>query len=479
MSKAELFLVDSGTSRWLLRNNRSVQIAALLAAQRLRRFRFVHLLIAPLVAMVLTGVLIWQGYLVSLTGQFTGRLDYPTLPADILARVMPGVTPPVVTDARLQLQLNCWDVVAPGGQVEMAGVTSSQLATWQEPAAGEVLLPESKHGQVFLQEVGDQITLARFSDQAWRRVQARVAGYYSDGGYLSPILVNAAWALEWVGANPESVMLGYPEQANKQLDRWSGLNPQAELTTSVTISQDASGLVGSLYSGGNAAVFLGCVFLALGFGILAMLVFLDSRTELAVLKAMGLRPREVGLLFWAEFGVSTLAGILLARLVMLWVGAQFADLLTLNGTVYRTGVLVVAGSFAFAMLAPARLAVRAQVNELLLRRPILLWSRTVSATERKNPGLDDLHDRGCTCIQLERDEHGFPGVVLHRQGASVMQGETLAWQSVWLGMGEKKYVAPHAGVLEVVDAQRGVLAISPCPSLPLAPRPGRESLPVS
>jgi len=438
MSRAELFLV----------------------ARRLRRFRFVHLLIAPLVAVVLTGVLIWQGYLVSLTGQSTGRVVYPTIPAEMLARVVPGVTPPVVTDARLQLHLNCWDVVAPGGQVEMAGVTSSQLAAWREPAAGDVLLPESKRGQVFLQQVGDVITLARFSDQAWRRVQARVAGYYPDGGYLSPILVNAAWALEWVGANPTSTLLAYPEQANKQLERWSSLNPQAELTTSVTISQNASSLVGSLYSGGYAAVFLGAVFLALAFGILAMLVFLDSRSEIAVLKAMGLRPREVGLLFWAEFGVSTVAGIVLARLVMNWVGARFADLVTQNLAVYRTGVLVVAGSFALAMLAPARLARRAMVNELLLCRPILLWSQTVSSQERKNPGLDDLCDRGWTCIQLERDEHGFPGVILHQPGDSVMQGETLAWQSVWMGMGEKKYVAPHAGRLEVVDPERGVLAIS-------------------
>lgn len=431
-----------------------------LVGRRLWRFRFVHLLIALLTAATLMAVMIHRGYLVSLTGQFGGQLVQPTLPADTLVRVSSGVTPPVVTDARLQLQLDCWQVVTPAGKAEMAGVASSLLSDWRQPAPGEVLLPLSLRDQTYHQAVGDQITLVWLGGQGWRRVQATVAGYYPDGGFVSPLLVDPAWAVEWVGANPTSRWLAYPELANKQLERWSSLNPGAELTTANSIARDADNLVASLYSGGSAVVLLGSAFLGLGFGILALLVFLDSRTELAVLKATGLRPVEVGRLFWVEFGCSSAAGLLLGLLALTWVRDRLAELLTLNPTVFRSGLVVVVGSFGLAMLAPTRLATRAKVNELLLRRPILLWSRVISSPERPSPGLEDLQRHGWSCIRLERDDSAFRGVVLRPAGSKVKQGETLAWQSTWFGLGEQQYLAPHDGLLQLVDIERGVLAIS-------------------
>ena len=432
-----------------------------LVAKRLKRFRFVHLLIAPLVAAVMVAVLLFQGYLVSLAGEFTGHLVYPEIPAGFLARVLPGVKPPVVTDAALQLQLSLWTVVTPSGRVEMAAVSNSRLPNWLEPLPGDVWLPASQRDQVYTQQVNDQIALTRFNGKSWITAQARVAGYYQDGGYLSPLLVNPTWAVAWVNQSAESTILAYPEQANKQLQRWVSENPQAELLTQSSIVQSASSMVGSLYSGGYVAVLMGAIFLALGFSVLALLVFLDSRSEIAVFKALGLRPSEVGRLFWAEFGVSTLAGVLIGWGAIGWLHTRFGSLITVNWSVFQVALIVVVGSYGLAMLAPARLARRAQVNELLLRRPILLWSQVVSTPNRQNPGLDDLRARGWSCIKLEMDDDGTPGAVLRPAGSFVRQGETLAWQSTWFGMGERKYVAPHDGILELVDLQRGVLAISP------------------
>ncbi|HHW99470.1 MAG TPA: hypothetical protein GX738_07585 [Firmicutes bacterium] len=124
------------------------------------------------------------------------------------------------------------------------------------------------------------------------------------------------------------------------------------------------------------------------------------------------------------------------------------------------GIQLVAISFAIALYAPARLARVAAVNELLLKRPILLFTQVISNVEGHRPALDDLVNRGWSCIKLETDEKGFLGTVVPQIGAFVRQGELLAWQPTWFGMGEKRYVAPHDGIVQVVDPKRGVVALS-------------------
>lgn len=435
--------------------------AIFLVRRRLWRFRFIHLVIAALVATVMVAILLFQGYLVALTGQFSGQLVYPTIPGAFLARSTASGSSPGVTGAYVQLQLAVWPVTTPVGRVEMAAVTGSRLADWPSPEPGDVWLPASQQGLLYRQQVGDRLELTMFSGSAWTTREARVAGYYRDGGYLTPLLVNSKWVSEWANRQVSSFVLICSEQASQQLQRWASGNAQAQLLTRDTIAQGAGSLVRSLYSGGFSAVLLGAIFLALGFGVLALLVFLDSRTELAVLKALGTRPREASLFFWAEFGLSALFGVALGWAAINWLQPRFDSLLVINWSVLRVALLVVAGSYGLAMLAPARLAQRAQVNDLLFRRPILLLSQSISTLQRNTPSLQDLFSRGWTCIKLEQDGDVFAGIIVRPAGAHVKLGETLAWQSTWFGLGEKRYVAPHDGILQVADPQRGVLAISP------------------
>lgn len=434
-----------------------------LIGRRLWRFKFVHLVIAAFVATVLVAIMLFQGYLLSLTGEFSGQLSYPQIPAAYLAKIPQGASQPYVTSGSLQLQLFTWPVFAPGGRVEMAGVGSSRLPEWPVPEPGDIWLPTSLRGSIFNEQVDEEITLTRFDGRNWSTATAKVAGYYQDGAYLNPLLANMQWVSEWVSQMPESTVLAYNEHAGAQLQRWFNSFQQArqaELLTEHNIVQGADSLVRSLYSGGNTAVLMGAIFLALGFGVMALLVFLDSRQELAILKSMGTRPREAGLFFWIEFGISAGVGVLLGWLAMRWLEPRLGLQIVNNFTVFRIGFLIVAGSYLLAMLAPARLANRAQVNDLLYRRPVLLWSESVSEAQGAQMALSDLTARGWTCIRLEQDDGNFPGIILRTAGSRVKEGETLAWQSTMFGLGEKRYLAPHDGTLQVADSQRGALAIS-------------------
>lgn len=434
-----------------------------LMRKRIWRFRFVYLVLAGLVATVMIAVLLFHGYLMALTGEFAGKLVYPTLPDAFLARAPVGQSTPLVNSANIQLQLYLWPVQAPMGEVEMAEVTTTRLPDWPSPAPGEVWLPLSQQGRLYTEQTGDWLELSMFNGRAQVTVQALVAGYYRDGGYLSPLLVNRQWLSEWANRQASSIAIVCTEQARQQLQYWASEDPAVEILTAQSIALGASGLVRSLYSGGYTAVLLGAIFLALGFGLLALLIFLDSRAELAILKALGTRPREATLFFWCEFALSALLGLGLGRLVVNWLQPRLGALIVLNWSVWRSALTVVAGSYLWAMLAPARLAQRAQVNELLFRRPVLLFSQSITTLARNAPGLQDLLSHGWTCLRLELDGDSFPGVIVRPAGAPVKTGETLAWQSTWFGMGERRYLTPHDGVLQVADPQRGVLAISPRP----------------
>lgn len=432
-----------------------------LLCKRLHRFRFPYLLAAFLVAAVLTAALLYQGYVNALSSQFRGRLTHPTIPGAIMARQLPGVQPPVVVNAQPLLKLHIWDINTRHGNLQIAGVASTTLADWPLPQPGEVWLPESLKGQVFDEEVGDTIALTHLGNQGRSTATARVAGYYADGGFLNPLLVSQAWVASWLDEEAGSIILAYPEAALNELRRWEGNNEKAELIRQNDVVQNATNLVGSIYAGGQGAILLGVVFLALGLGTLAMLVFLDSRGEFAVLKALGLRPRTVGRLLWAEFAVTVAVGLGIGWVILLLTARQVGFPLAIDTHLFRYGLLLVAIAYLVALVAPARLARVALVNELMLGRPILLWKQIIGKPVERHPAFHDLLEQGLTCLKLERDGQSFRGAILQAVGARVKQGEPLAFLPVWFGMGEKHYVAPHDGILRVVDPGRGVIGIAP------------------
>lgn len=440
----------------------------IILARRLRRFRLPYCLAALLVAVVLTGILLYQGYVAALSSRFRGNLLAPTLPGDIVARRFLGSNDPVVVKAEPVLRLHLWPILTAQGWLEVAGVGETRLPQWPAPQSGQVWLPASLEGRVFSHSVGDSLVLTYLGKEGRLSARAEVAGYYDDGGLVSPLLANQTWLAAWLGAEAHELLLAYPETAQTELKRWQGNNEGAQLLYRGEAIQQASNLVGSVYAGGKGVVVLGLAFLALGLGTLALLVFLDSHPEFAVLKALGLKSGTTAGLLGLEFALASGMGLALAWLALSALKKVVSFPLILDGRLLGQGSFLTATAFLAALAAPMRLAKVALVNELMLGRPILLWKQVITKGPQNLPAFSDLTEAGLTCLKLQQDGQGFQGAILQKQGKRVRQGETLAWESIWFGMGERHYAAPHDGILQVVDLQRGVLALkeSRPPSLP-------------
>jgi len=433
-------------------------------SKRVWCFRFVHLLVAALVAAVVVVALLYQGYVGALSESFADRLVFPQFPG-AAAVFAPGlVQPPRQVTTPPNLQLALMTTTTRHGNIHLGVVLSSYAGGWPVPKGNEVWLPVSLRGHVFDEGVGDSLTLTYFGRGPWQQAEVVVAGYYEDARLLSPILISLPFAQEWLGDQlvyAQSVLV-YPESALRQLRSNLYRIPNAQLVSLDSAFLGAKYLVSSMFAGGDLALVLGIVFLAIGVGIFGLLVFLDSRSEIAMLKTLGLKPGEVSRLSLFEFGFSTLIGLGLGWAVISVLQEHISFPFKYDLALLRHGFLLVGCAFALALFAPARLARVATVNELLLKRPILLFSQVISSVEGQRPALHDIISRGWSCLKLESDGSNFLGTVVPQQGAFVRQGELVGWQTTWFGMGEKRYVAPHDGIVQMVDPKRGVVAISPC-----------------
>ncbi len=350
-----------------------------LARKRFLHFRAIHLLTAVLVGAVVAIVLLYQGYVGALADNFTGRLVFPEFPGEVALRIPGFGAPPSTVWHNPTLSLTMWDVATCHGDVRMAGVVGTRLDNWPHPGEQEVWLPASLQGQVYNEVAGDSFSLTYFGEGEWRHAELTVAGYYEDGGYLNPILVNYAWACDWLGQQTiDETIITYWQESLYQLNRGLAQLPGASLVMLDHSLCGANHLVSNMYAGGNGAILLGVIFLAIGMGTFGLLVFLDSRSEIAVLKALGLKPKEASRLLLLEFSLSALIGLLLGWCSLNLLQGRVSFPFKLDLALLRHGFILVAVSFVIALFSPARLARVATVNELLLKRPILLWIREIS-----------------------------------------------------------------------------------------------------
>lgn len=433
-----------------------------LARKRLWYFRFIHLLTALLVAAVVVAALLYQGSLMALGSGFKGKLERPQLPGDVAILQMGYRPHPGLTNARQPvLHLALRSIYTDYGQQSLAAVISSNHKDWPTPSPGEIYLPASLQEQMPA-ATGDYIMLSYFGGGVLQ-TELCVGGFYENGGYLAALLVNESWFDGWLGLNAATETISVYRQTDydelyKGMRRLSG---QADKAIRLSQSlQDADTLVNTMYGASKGIMVLVIVFLAIGIGTFALLIFLDSRQELAILKASGFKPKQAGALLGLEFLFSSFVGLLLGYGGFLFFNNVSGSTLEANTPLMVMGAAVLITAFVFALLAPVRLAVVATVNELLLRRPILMWTQRATPLASRRPALDDLISRGFTCFILEHDEKDFLGTVVPQVGTQVRRGELLAWQPILFGIGEKRYLAPFDGVVEAIDGSRGVLALS-------------------
>lgn len=434
-----------------------------------RRFRVAvrsHLAALIITAAVLAAWLLFWGYTAAMGQSLTARVEAPAFPVDVILASADSLNlsssygTKVCSYRQATADTSC-------GQLPLGLVTSSIVGgPLPYPAAGEVWLPE--HLQTEWQiATGADFPLRIRQGYGFVTVTARVAGSYQEFAYDPAILVNARWLRDQgvVAGSRELSLYNLNQNNLAQFNRWlNGAGDTVTVINGTTIAQQARQIAVGTFASGGSAVGLLFLFLTLGVGTFSLLSYLDSRRELAIIKSMGLRPNEIGLLFIIEGGLTASCGFLLALGVTQWVATHTALPVIISGQLTARAAAYAMVAFVFATGIPYTLARQATVNELMLNRPVPLLRSTVSELAKRHPSLEARLAAGLRCIKLPCADGVFPGICFRQVGQGVKRGETVAWESYAWGLGERNYLAPCDGLVVECDLSQGLVVIQPVDS---------------
>jgi len=432
-----------------------------LSARRFRADRRSRFAAASITALVVAAWLLYWGYMEYMGVSMSGRVASVAFPADFAIVLPPGgdyamndyYAETLQTYQALEVETSL------GLQPVAAVYYSSPSAPLPDPAPGEIWLPDSLRvlGEL---TVGSPFAIRYLQDMRYHDVSGTIAGYYADFDYYPAIVVDSYWFTEQgTMLDTEQVSL-YRKASN--FGRWSGRLPLgAKLVTARTMADRAREIVAVAFSSGGEGVGLLYLFLVLGVGTFNLLSFMDSRRELALLKSMGLRPREMSRLFAIESFLTALLGSGAGLMAVLALDGWTLLPIELTWPLVGRTVLLCLLAFAGATAAPFILAKKGSVNELLFGRPIPLIRRTVTDVARRYPALEPLLAAGFQLVKLPVEDGDFPGICFRRMGQTVKQGETVAWQGSAWGLKELEYLAPCDGEVVQADLSQGLLVIKP------------------
>lgn len=433
----------------------------LLARRRWRCAARSHLAAAIVAVAVMTAWLLYWGYLQYTGSSLSGRVLTPDFPADFAVTVPPGIHHSVPSsNAEMVQEYQVLTVETPVGLRTLGGISVSRpSAPLPNPKPGEIWLSEALRSPGRIDK-GRPFQIAFLDEWNYRVFEGEVAGFYPAYKFCPEIVVESGWINEGgtiPGANVVTLYSWVPDAT-----RWAGHLPKgATVRTAKTATELARKVVEEAYSGGGQGVGLLFIFLMLGVGTFNLLNYLDSRRELALLKSMGLRPRELGGLFILE-GLFT--GVLAFGFVLAVILAidRISSLplmfsLAIVGRAFALGAV----AFAAATIIPYILAREASVNELLFGRPVPLLRRSVRAMRRNYPALMPLLDCGHQIVKLPIMDGGFPGICLCEVGRGVKAGETVAWEASAWGLIEHHYLAPCDGEVTQANLTQGLVVIKP------------------
>lgn len=445
-----------------------------LARQRIRTDWRIYLAALLLTSLTCSAYLIYQSYMgqVGLSfGRKTAELD---LLADFQVELaasdlLPEAVQPTgawknrpvpelkATGRSLQL-------ASPYGQLSVLALQPGTSYNGPLPLAGQVLVNEKLASGLGL-PTSDNLTLANPETSA--EITLQIAGSFSAGSTsghvlllyqdLEPLLTNSGYnVFLYDGADQLK-----PQSALDALNRFY---PDSLILTSQQAQLVAQQAVRDTYQGFGNLVLLVFVFLTLGVLTALMLSFIDSKRELSVLKSIGLMPRELWCLFLFSGLATAVGGFLLgvgltygASRVMETRGVAISllphHILSLGWRVLLAYVLAIA--------APAGLARRATVNQLLYDQPIPLFSNKVTILRRHRQLFEDELAQGWQVVQLPVIEGVLEGFVFKKEGDQVKVGEVLAFSPGWWGLSYTEYVATIDGEVAIWREESGILAIKP------------------
>lgn len=433
----------------------------LLSGRRWRTEFRSHLASVVIAAAVMTVWLLYWGYMEYMGASMSGRVLTPDFPADFAVTLPAGTYHWVSSSNAEHLQTyQVMEVETPIGMQSLAAVYSAgPNAPLPDPGPREVWLPEGLRSTGNI-DVGSPFQIAFLEDLHYRVFEGTVAGFYRAFDFCPAIVVNGYWFGDHGTMQDAQEVILYNWSNNS--NRWPGFLPEgATMQKASTAARLARKVVETTFSSGGQGTLLLFLFLILGVGTFSLLSYMDSRRELALLKSMGLRPREVSGLFLLEGLFTGLLAFGLTLAVMLAIDHMTTLPLTLSASLIGQAVILGAIAFAAATAVPYILAQKATVNELLFERPVPFLRRSVTQLRRNYPTLVPLLTAGYRLVKLPTEEGGFPGICFCQAGQTVKAGETLAWMASAWGLIEHQYLAPCDGEVTQADVTQGLLVIKP------------------
>lgn len=224
----------------------------------------------------------------------------------------------------------------------------------------------------------------------------------------------------------------------------------------------AQEIVDASYSPGVKARLELTSFITLAFLSAALLSFLDRRRILAILKAMGLRSREMAGIIAGEGLLAPFFGAIIGALVssaLLWWMDRAGLGVSWSLRLVLISMLSIAPAAIIGIAIPARFAQVATVNQLLFERPIPLMTATVKGLRRRWPSLEPMMAQGVKFVKLDVVQGHFEGIIFRKQGDMVKEGEVLAVSSEWWGLRTKEFLAPATGKIVFFNQESGFFGV--------------------
>lgn len=240
--------------------------------------------------------------------------------------------------------------------------------------------------------------------------------------------------------------------------------PDAVIEDVSTTGQLAEEIVAANYAPSTKARFELISFITIAYLSTSLLAFLERRRVLAILKAMGLKARNLVAVIAGENIIAPilacLFGAALSTGVLWWLRETGAGL-SPSVSLTVASVLGIVPAVFVGIVIPARLTQLASVNQLLFERPIPLFYAQIKTLNRRYPAIEEEIARGVRFIKLDVDNGEFFGFIFRQMGDSVKEGEVLAVINDWAGLRVREYVAPITGVIVRLQEQTGFIGIVP------------------
>lgn len=445
-----------------------------LAKQRLQASWKIHLAALLLTCLTCSAYLIYQSYMEQVGLSYSRQTTELALLTDfqvelpenelLSAAVEPTgawksrPTPQLRAAAR-SLRLN-----SPYGQLSVLALQPEANYGGPLPRPGQVLVNQRLANSLGLPATGD-LTLS--GSETTGAITLTIADSFDSSSATGHILVLAQDIQPLLAKTGYNVFLyDLVDELKMQPARDALIRfyPDALIMTSQQAQVVAQQAVRDTYQGFGNLVLLIFVFLTLGVLTALLLSFIDSKRELSVLKSLGLMPREL----WGIFLINGVATAMLGLALGIGLAYLASEIVQARGVVLAIApqhVLSlswrVALAYALAIAAPAALARRATVNQLLYDQPIPLLSNRVTTLKRHHLIFEERLAQGWQVVQLPVIDGVLEGFVFKSTGDQIKEGEVVGFSPGWWGLTYTEYVATIDGEVAMWQEDSGILAIKP------------------